>query len=185
VIEVTVPPLRERRAEIANLATFFMDRYARRYNRAARELSPELQQLFQSYEWPGNIRELENMIKRIVILQDEHLVIREMSRAARPLAAYAGAGVGAAPGVSTDEPEDADLDGGEEDEAQPEEPVAMAPAGSRLADVAKSAAVKAERAIIEDTLHQVHWNRRRAAEQLGVSYKTLLNKIKECGISRK
>ena len=54
-----------------------------------------------------------------------------------------------------------------------------APAGSRLADVAKAAALKAERAIIEDTLQQVHWNRRRAAEQLGVSYKTLLNKIKE------
>jgi DNA-binding NtrC family response regulator len=51
--------------------------------------------------------------------------------------------------------------------------------------VAKAAALKAERAIIEDTLNTVHWNRRRAAEQLGVSYKTLLNKIKECGISRK
>ena len=61
----------------------------------------------------------------------------------------------------------------------------MAPAGSRLADVAKTAALKAERAIIEDTLRQVQWNRRRAAEQLGVSYKTLLNKIKECGIARK
>ena len=57
--------------------------------------------------------------------------------------------------------------------------------GSRLADVAKAAAVKAERAMIEDTLQQVRWNRRRAAEQLGVSYKTLLNKIKECGISRR
>jgi DNA-binding NtrC family response regulator len=45
--------------------------------------------------------------------------------------------------------------------------------------------MKAERAMIEDTLTQVQWNRRRAAEQLGVSYKTLLNKIKECGISRK
>ena len=63
--------------------------------------------------------------------------------------------------------------------------MATAPVGSRLADVAKSAAIKAERAVIEDTLRQVHWNRRRAAEQLGVSYKTLLNKIKECGISRK
>jgi DNA-binding NtrC family response regulator len=57
--------------------------------------------------------------------------------------------------------------------------------GSRLADVAKAAAVKAERAMIEETLRQVRWNRRRAAEQLGVSYKTLLNKIKECGISRR
>src|SRR5438093_3952250 len=84
VIEVTVPPLRERRAEIVNLTEFFMNRYARRYNRPARQLSDELQQLFQHYEWPGNIRELENMIKRIVILQDETLVVREMTRTARP-----------------------------------------------------------------------------------------------------
>ena len=54
----------------------------------------------------------------------------------------------------------------DEDAALPEEPAA-APVGSRLADVAKSASLKAERALIEDTLTQVHWNRRRAAEQLG------------------
>jgi len=125
------------------------------------------------------------MIKRIVILQDEQLVIREMTRAARPVPAYAGAGVGAGAVVAADEPDEGDIEAADEGEPQPEEPVAMAPVGSRLADVAKSAAIKAERAIIEDTLRQVHWNRRRAAEQLGVSYKTLLNKIKECGISRK
>jgi hypothetical protein len=56
VIEVTVPPLRERRAEILHLTDFFMDRYARRYNRPVRALSPELHQLFLGYEWPGNIR---------------------------------------------------------------------------------------------------------------------------------
>src|SRR5688572_8332079 len=61
VIEITVPPLRERRGEITHLSTFFMDRYARRYNRQARQLSETLQQLFQTYEWPGNVRELENM----------------------------------------------------------------------------------------------------------------------------
>src|SRR5207249_3061996 len=66
VIEVTVPPLRERRGEIMNLTEFFIDRYARRYNRPQRQLSAELAQLFQSYDWPGNIRELENMIKRVV-----------------------------------------------------------------------------------------------------------------------
>jgi two-component system, NtrC family, response regulator AtoC len=189
VIEVTVPPLRERRGEIVHLSEFFIDRYARRYNRPPRQLSPELQQLFQTYEWPGNIRELENMIKRIVILQDEQLVVREMSRAGRPMPAYAGAAYGGSgssmpPAAVADEPEEFDNPEAD-DEAQPEEPVAMAPVGSRLADVAKAAAVKAERTIIEDTLRQVHWNRRRAAEQLGVSYKTLLNKIKECGISRK
>jgi len=190
VIEVTVPPLRERRGEIAHLASFFMDRYARRYNRQSRQLTEELAQLFQSYEWPGNIRELENMIKRIVILQDESLVIREMTRAGRPMPAYATMGVGgslrapmsAPPHAVVDEIDD--VSEIEDEEAVDE--IETAPAvGSRLADVAKAAALKAERAIIEDTLNSVHWNRRRAAEQLGVSYKTLLNKIKECGISRK
>ena len=59
-------------------------------------------------------------------------------------------------------------------------------AGSPItfAAVAKAASMKAERAAIEQTLGQVHWNRRKAAVILGVSYKTLLNKIKECGISR-
>src|SRR6266581_1826137 len=56
VIEVTVPPLRERRSEIHHLTDFFMDRYARRYNRPVRQLSPQLHELFLTYEWPGNIR---------------------------------------------------------------------------------------------------------------------------------
>jgi len=185
VIEVTVPPLRERRAEIPHLTGFFMDRYARRYNRRARQLSGELTQLFLSYEWPGNIRELENMIKRIVILQDESLVIREMSRAVRPHAAFAVAGVGAPGNGPLPSPVEADDIVEIEDDVPEEESDAAAPAGSRLADVAKAASTKAERAMIEETLNTVHWNRRRAAEQLGVSYKTLLNKIKECGISRK
>jgi len=179
VIEVTVPPLRERRNEITHLTQFFMDRYARRYNRPSRELSTQLAEVFQTYEWPGNIRELENMIKRIVILQDENLVMRELTHAARPVPAYATAGGG---GSMVAEAADAGVDSADIDE---EEPVVVAPAGSRLADVAKAAALKAERSIIEETLKQVHWNRRRAAENLGVSYKTLLNKIKECGISRK
>src|SRR5438094_167441 len=134
-------PRRERRSEISHLTEFFMDKYARRYNRPARQISEPLQHLFQTYEWPGNIRELENMIKRIVILQDEQLVIREMSRAVRPMPAYAGAGVGAGAAVATDEPDEGDIDA-DEGEPQPEEPVAMAPVGSRLADVAKSAATK-------------------------------------------
>jgi two-component system response regulator AtoC len=56
--------------------------------------------------------------------------------------------------------------------------------GVSLSDVARAASLKAERALIEQTLQQVQWNRRKAAALLGVSYKTLLNKIKECGISR-
>ena len=76
-------------------------------------------------------------------------------------------------------------------DAEVENDAAEDPAGGgtpgvyRLADIAKAAALKAERAVIEETLHGVQWNRRRAAAQLGVSYKTLLNKIKECGINPK
>jgi DNA-binding NtrC family response regulator len=116
------------------------------------------------------------MMKRLVILQDEQLVIREITRTAKPALAYAGATV-------TTGPEDIESDDFDLDDPPPaDEPVAAA---SRLADVAKAAALKAERAAIEEMLQQVRWNRRKAAEQLGVSYKTLLNKIKECGISPK
>ncbi|HKT79932.1 MAG TPA: sigma-54 dependent transcriptional regulator [Vicinamibacterales bacterium] len=197
VIEVTVPPLRERRSELNHLVELFITRYAKRYNRPTRELSPRLTELFQTYDWPGNIRELENMIKRIVILQDEELAIREMSRAPRPQPSYALAGVGAGGGVATADPDDieemdADLPAppAERADAAPANGAANGsapaadPASSRLADVARAAAMKAERALIETTLQQVHWNRRRAAERLGVSYKTLLNKIKECGVTR-
>jgi transcriptional regulator with PAS, ATPase and Fis domain len=104
VIEITVPPLRARRNEISHLSGFFMDRYARRYNRPARGLSEPLQQLFQTYDWPGNIRELENMIKRIVILQDEQLVIRELTRAPRPMPAFAWPRPPTNPRTSTDRP---------------------------------------------------------------------------------
>jgi two-component system, NtrC family, response regulator AtoC len=192
VIELTVPSLRERRDEIPTLTDFFVARYSRKYNRPARPISEPLRQLFLHYDWPGNIRELENMIKRVVILQDEQLVIAEIERnmqrvAAMPVAAAAPAYAGAVPaGVgpigpafpampAEPEPEDA------EDEAEAPAPEA---GGGSLASVAKAAAMKAERAAIEQTLRQVHWNRRKAATILGVSYKTLLNKIKECGISR-
>ena len=124
------------------------------------------------------------MIKRIVILQDEQIVVREMTRAGRLVPAYAAAGA-VAPSVSVPSEVEPEALNGDEDEPIAEEAPAAVPSASRLADVAKAAAMKAERALIEDTLHQVHWNRRRAAEQLGVSYKTLLNKIKESGISRK
>jgi two-component system, NtrC family, response regulator AtoC len=183
VIEVTVPPLRERRNEIQHLCDFFVDRYARRYNRPAPAISDEVKHLFQTYEWPGNIRELENMIKRLVILQDDQLVIREMQRTPRTVATYALAAASATAAPLAHDPDEAD--DADDDEPQPEVAVATAPAGSRLVDVAKAAAINAERAMIEETLQQNQWNRRRAAQQLGVSYKTLLNKIKECGINKK
>ena len=184
VIELTVPSLRERRDEIPTLIESFIGRYARKYRRPAPRLSAALRQLFMTYEWPGNIRELENMIKRLVILQDEQIAFteidRNMQRAARgatPAAAPAvpEAAATPAPPIEAVEPEP------EAESALPEP--ADDTAGS-LAAVSRAAAMKAERALIEKTLTQVHWNRRKASQILGVSYKTLLNKIKECSISR-
>ena len=197
VIELTVPALRERRDEIATLTDFFVARYSRKYNRPGRPISDELRQLFLVYEWPGNIRELENMIKRVVILQDEQLVAREIEQnmeraAAAPVLVAAGAHVAALATVGAAIPASVGPIGGPipssverpemEEDADDAEPADEG--SSSLAAVAKAAAVKAERAAIEQTLKQVHWNRRKAAQHLGVSYKTLLNKIKECGISR-
>src|SRR5919109_190286 len=196
VIEAVVPPLRERRDEIPHLTDFFIAKYSQRYNRPVRPLSDELRQMFLNYDWPGNVRELENMIKRFVILQDEAMVVRELTKP-RPVASAAPSAVLApmdsaiaptmpastappTPPVGMPEPDD-------DDEAEDEVPVAAAPAaadGRRLADVAREAALAAERVAISDTLRQVHWNRRKAAQILGVSYKTLLNKIKETGIER-
>ncbi len=187
VIEIAVPSLRERRDEISHLTDFFLAKYTRKYNRPLPEISDELRQLFHEYEWPGNVRELENLIKRLVILQDEQLVIREIRRMTARMPAYAGAAAGAASSAGDVEPaeiEPTPLDsGGEEADLAPAE---APPSGARtLAEVAKEASLRAERALIEETLRQVHWNRRKAAQMLGVSYKTLLNKIKECGISRR
>ena len=197
VIEVTVPALRERRDEIPHLTDFFTAKYSRKYKRPAPVLSGEIRQLFLEHEWPGNIRELENMIKRLIILQDEQLLVRELRAAAARTPAFApamavpvGAGgplaaayqppLPAEPApLQPATPEDGDgRPAAELPPPPPEEP-------RTLADIARAAALKAERAALEQALDEVRWNRRKAAQLLGVSYKTLLNKIKECGISQR
>jgi two-component system response regulator AtoC len=201
VIEATVPPLRERKDEIVSLAEFFTTKYSQRYNRPIRLLSDQLRVQFLEYEWPGNVRELENMIKRYVILQDEQLVTQELTR---PRVMLQPAGVTAPQSVPSDwtpappayhsappayhpappPPAAEPIDDDDDDSGDAAPPAAPPQDGRRLADVAREAAMTAERAIISDTLRQVHWNRRKAAQILGVSYKTLLNKIKETGIER-
>ncbi len=139
--------------------------------------------MFMSYDWPGNVRELENMIKRFVILQDEALVMRELDKPRLMPSAYATATQEYAPAYHAPPPDVPPADE-EEDEDEAVEVAAPAPEGRRLSEVAREASLAAERTIIADTLRQVHWNRRKAGVLLGVSYKTLLNKIKETGIER-
>ena len=178
VIEAVVPPLRERLDEIPRLTDFFTAKYSERYNRPVRPLSDEIRRLLLDYGWPGNVRELENMIKRFVILQNEELVVRELKtvratpHAAAAVSHAAPLPLPERPAVSDDEEKGGDraTNGG----TGTDHP--------RLADVARDATLKAERTMIADALRRVQWNRRKAAEILGVSYKTLLNKIKDTGL---
>src|ERR1700739_4099848 len=80
VVNLHLPPLRERRADIEDLTNYFLDYYNRKYNCRARALSGELMAILQKYHWPGNIRELENLVKRYVILGSEEVIRRELVR---------------------------------------------------------------------------------------------------------
>jgi two-component system response regulator AtoC len=68
VIDIVVPPLRERPEEIPLLAAYFMERYSKLYHRKVFELSPDVMDRLKRYRYPGNVRELENIIKRLIIL---------------------------------------------------------------------------------------------------------------------
>lgn len=195
VIEIHVPPLRERRAEILPLAEFFLIKYSARYGRAIARPSARLRQALLNYSWPGNVRELENVVKRHVILQDDALVLAELERVhgAEPAlsAPAAGAAVYAtAPAASfADAPVSVVGPPAFSAEAKPAaEPVTQAAPvfelgeGPKLPALARQAALVAERQAIAQALDRFRWNRRKAAKLLGVSYKTLLNKMKECGI---
>jgi len=78
VVNLYMPPLRERRNDIENLANYFLDYYNRKYNCRAKPISPELTDVLQKYHWPGNIRELENLIKRYVILGSEDVISSDL-----------------------------------------------------------------------------------------------------------
>jgi transcriptional regulator with GAF, ATPase, and Fis domain len=78
VVAVKVPPLRERREELPSLIAHFLGRFGARYGRAVEALSPELLALLDRHPFPGNIRELENLLKRIVVLGGESSIFREL-----------------------------------------------------------------------------------------------------------
>lgn len=166
VIEVHIPPLRLRREEIPSLVECFLHRYASLSRRDVRRPSRTLMDALVRHDWPGNIRELENTIKRFIVLQDEALVLSELSR--QPDVPSTPTAV-----PQTAPPAIADVD------------VATSASDERhdLPTLAKAAALRAERSAIDHALIRFRWNRRKAAAYLRVSYKTLLTKMKECGIT--
>jgi transcriptional regulator with GAF, ATPase, and Fis domain len=184
VVCITLPPLRQRRDEIPALTAMFVERYAEHYNKPPIQLANDTRRLFDVYDWPGNVRELENLIKRAVVLGSDDSIRRDLADS------IAGRGIrtGPIPLLQTPAP------------PVPAAPVATAPArpapappaavpvaptitGS-LKDIARHAAREAERELIFRTLQQTRWNRREAAEILGISYKALLYKIKEAEFDR-
>src|SRR5439155_15708377 len=192
VVCINLPPLRERRDEIPILADYLMKKYSVQYNKPYSELSQETMRLFMDYDWPGNIRELENLIKRAVVLSSEEPIRKEITQgiamaAHRVLAPGAGhppptrvaaagsaVAVGAgAPAAPTAPPTPAEL------------AAAAAEAGNySLKNISREAARQAERELILKMLQQTRWNRKETAEILGISYKALLYKIKENGLDK-
>ena len=79
VLNVSVPPLRERREDIPTLIDHFLSFYSLSFNLPAPPISSHVMQLFTRYEWPGNIRELENLIKRYVILGSEEAITADLT----------------------------------------------------------------------------------------------------------
>jgi two-component system response regulator AtoC len=119
--------------------------------------------VFLQYHWPGNVRELENMVRRMVVLGNEQAVLDE-------IAVRAGADSKAAQASDALDLEalGADLANGE---------------AIDLKAISRRAAQVAEKRVIERVLHQTRWNRKEAAERLQISYKALLYKMKENGLS--
>lgn len=137
-LTLQIPPLRERKEEIPVLLKHFMARTAERLGRPALPVSPEMTAACLAYEWPGNLRELGNFVKRYLVLADEEAALREITPGAAP-----AEGV-----VATRQRE-------REDESE------------RIAQA----------------LEQAHWNRRAAAEQLGMGYRELLQRMRRHGLT--
>jgi two-component system response regulator AtoC len=155
VVEIKIPPLRERREEIPALIDHFLKTSNAQYHRAV-EISPETRRLLVEHAWPGNIRELENTIKRIVVLGSADQLRQQL-----------GSTAAAAPAPTATPPAPRAGDDGQVD----------------LKAIARRAARDAERIVIAETLERVHWNRAKAARILQISYKALLYKIVDCGLT--
>src|ERR1700693_1466437 len=150
-----IPPLRERKEEIPILLTHSMTRMAERYARAPLPLSPALLQACQNHSWPGNLRELNNFLKRYLILGDEKLAVAELS----PKSDGSGAQFDSAA------QDNGDSAGG-------------------LKSLARTGKDGAEAEAISKALDETNWNRKQAAALLKISYKALLYKIRQYGIAQ-
>ena len=152
---IHLPPLRERKEEIAFLMKHFMVRFAADYGRQPRPFSDRLLESANNYPWPGNIRELENFVKRYLIIGNEKEAMCELA--------------GIHP--NTQNPSTG--------------PRLHRPIGSTdLKSLVGGLKSGAEARAITDILDQTNWNRKETARRLNISYKALLNKIRKYSLDR-
>jgi two-component system response regulator AtoC len=144
-----LPPVRERKEDIPLLVEHMLTKHAAQMGRQRPVLSPRTLRVFLEYSWPGNIRELENVVKKIIALGDEQLAVTELGATRRDAA------------VAEDVPE---------------------LRGYSLKAAARAASREAEREMILKALARTRWNRKRAAQELQISYKSLLYKLKQIGV---
>src|ERR1700719_4073151 len=149
VVNLHMPALRERRGDIEDLCAYFLEYYNRKFNCRARPLSNEVLAGRKKNHWPGNIRELENLIKRYVILGHEEVITTDL--------------VQREPDFSSPE---ISLDG----------PIS-------LKKLTRQCVRELERKVILKVLQHHHWNRKQAARALSISYRALLYKIRDAGLT--
>jgi transcriptional regulator with PAS, ATPase and Fis domain len=215
VVTITLPPLRERREEVPILTEYFLKKYSVQYNKPLTSITRELAQMFREFDWPGNIRQLENLIKRMVVLGTEAPIMKELQQPSSPIVFRNLAAVSPAPRPAVAAPQPVSpppaaaaapalsvpmgvgapaavaAGAAQIGVASPvtsavsnAATVAMASGNYSLKDIARTAAREAERELILRMLTRTRWNRKEAAEILGISYKALLYKIKENGLDK-
>ena len=157
VVHIQIPPLRERKEDIVLFCDHFTKRFSRQYDLPVKKIPDSLSRLLMAYHWSGNVRELENTIKRYIVLEDIE-VIRQHFEQWKSRDVF----------KEIDKIADAPLTGDHELD---------------LHSIRKEAATLVEKDIIVKTLQRTNWNKSKAAKELRVSYKTLLNKISEYKIT--
>jgi two-component system response regulator FlrC len=168
VINLQMPPLRERREDIPPLATHFSEKYAKANGVPVRKLSKDALEKLQGYAWPGNVRELENLMHRTVLLASGEIITADAivlpQQAAQMMAASGSGGSSYAADRTTSSP------------SMP----APRQVGNTNALVGRTVD-SVEQELILDTLNHCLGNRTHAANILGISIRTLRNKLKLYG----
>ncbi|MEL6339708.1 MAG: sigma-54 dependent transcriptional regulator [Myxococcota bacterium] len=164
VVPVTLPALRERAEDIPLLCQFFVDKYAQRLKRDIQGLSPEAERVLQSHTWPGNIRELENVIERSMLFAENPVIgVADLPEAIRG-GADASSSVLASSSTATPDQATSEF------------------SDVSLKDIVRKRTSELERHLIQGALEQTGGNVTRAAERLQISRKGLQNKMKELGL---